>query len=318
MSGEALLRVRNLVISFAIDGKDCPAVDGITFDLERGRTLALVGESGSGKTLTAVSILGLVQPPGVITGGSIDFDGTELVGATTNAFCAIRGRRVAMVFQEPMAALNPVMRIGDQIAEPLRAHLGLSRVAARDRAIDLLGKVGIGAPAQRVDNYPHQLSGGMRQRVMIAMALSCDPEILIADEPTTALDVTVQRQILALLRKMQRERHMAMLFVTHDLSLVENIADEVAVMYAGRIVERASVQQILTTPKHPYSRALWHASPARHRAGERLQAVPGNTPGLTQRPRGCPFHPRCPRALERCHQDVPAFDASVACFVPHS
>ncbi len=317
VAGDAVLSARGLRVAFPHRSGPFYAVDGVSFDLVRGKTLGLVGESGCGKTITALALLSLVDPPGRIVGGSIRYRGQEIVGASPAELCRLRGRHVAMIFQEPMTALNPVMRIGDQVAEPVRAHERLSATAAKQEAVRLLGDVGIASPAERYDAYPHELSGGMRQRVVIAMALACSPDVIIADEPTTALDVTIQAQILDLIRRLQRERDMAVLFITHDLALVETVADEVAVMYAGRIVEQGSVADLCRVPRHPYSRALWCANPAACQPGSPLQTIGGSVPDLHNLPDGCAFQDRCPRRQDRCADARPELTDGVACFDPH-
>ncbi len=307
--GAPVLDIRDLQVFFPTDDGLVRAVDGVTFSVGRSQTLALVGESGSGKSVTGLSVMRLVERAGArIAGGSIELalsDGrrVDLAKLREAEMAKLRGREVAMVFQDPMSSLNPVFPIGDQIGEPLRIHRRLSRSDAREAAIALLTQMGIADPARRVDAFPHQLSGGMRQRVMLAIALACDPVLLIADEPTTALDVTVQAQIVQLLRSLQQSRHMAMIFVTHDLHLVGDIADRVAVMYAGQVVEEGRVADVLARPAHPYTRALLACIPRRGTAGgppPRMQPIPGAMPGAIDPPRGCRFAARCPHAQERC------------------
>ncbi|HXQ24037.1 MAG TPA: ABC transporter ATP-binding protein [Candidatus Acidoferrales bacterium] len=297
----ALLDVRDLRTSFFTPQGEARAVDGVSFSVDSGRTLGLVGESGCGKTMTALSILRLVPPSGRIVGGEIIFDGRNVLTLSDPDMRRIRGNAIAMIFQEPMSSLNPVFTVGNQIAEAVRLHQGLSRRAARDKAIEMLKLVEISEAERRVDEYPHQLSGGMRQRVMIAMALSCHPRLLIADEPTTALDVTIQAQILDLLAGLQQRLGMALILVTHDLGVVAERANEVAIMYAGRIVERAPVEAIFAHPRHPYTRGLLRSIPkvgaARTR---RLEAIPGLVPDLASLPSGCHFRDRCTRAIARC------------------
>jgi oligopeptide/dipeptide ABC transporter ATP-binding protein len=306
---EPLLSVEGLRVAFGRPGREQVAVDGVGFTLAPGEVIGIVGESGSGKSLTALSILKLVpNPPGRIAAGRIVFRGQDLVPLGERAMNEIRGRDIAMIFQEPMTALNPVFTIGDQIAETLRIHEGIDRRAARDRAQELLARVGISNPAQRLDQYPHELSGGMRQRVMIAMALACKPQLLIADEPTTALDVTIQAQILALLRDLQRELGMAVVLITHDLGVIAQVVDRVAVMYAGRIVEEGPVASVFERPSHPYTRLLLESIPSLDHEQERLPSIPGMVPGLSQLPQGCRFHPRCPLARPACAElPPPAF-----------
>ncbi len=301
----ALLEVRDLRIHFRTREGVTHAVNGMSFRVEPGETLALVGESGSGKSAAALALLGLVrEPPGEVR-GEIFLRGDDLRGKSERELAAIRGRAVAIVFQEPMTALHPVMTAGDQIAEAVRIHTRASRATARERSLSLLAQVGIPAPEASADRYPHELSGGMRQRVMIAMALAADPALLIADEPTTALDVTVQAQILALLRDLRRARGMAILLITHDLGVAAAIADRVAVVYAGRIVETGSAVDLFTTPLHPYTQGLLAAVPRRGGGNGRLAAIPGAVPDPLALPHGCAFHPRCPLATAECRSAVP-------------
>src|SRR5262245_48712114 len=306
---DPLLRVRDLRTYFVTDqgGGTARAVDGVSFDLQPGETLGLVGESACGKTVTSLSILRLIpEPPGHIRPGSyIEFEGRNLLSLPPKELRAVRGNRIAMIFQEPMTSLNPVLTIGDQVAETAIVHQGLSRAAGRARAIDMLRQVGIPDPEERVDHYPHQLSGGMRQRVMIAMALICHPQILIADEPTTALDVTIQAQILDLLGRLRRELHMAVLLITHDLGVVAGSADRVAVMYAGQVVETAPTRDLFATPQHPYTTGLLASIPRLDQPRERLRSIPGSVPPATAWPGGCRFHPRCPFAWEKCRTEEP-------------
>jgi oligopeptide/dipeptide ABC transporter ATP-binding protein len=303
---EPLLSVEGLRVAFGPPEREQVAVDGVCFTLAPGEVVGIVGESGSGKSLTALSILKLVpNPPGRIAAGRIVFRGQDLVPLGERAMNAIRGRDIAMIFQEPMTALNPVFTIGEQIAETLRVHEGIDRAAARRRAQELLARVGISNPAQRLDQYPHELSGGMRQRVMIAMALACRPQVLIADEPTTALDVTIQAQILALLRDLQRELGMAVVLITHDLGVIAQVVDRVVVMYAGRIVEEGPVAAVFGRPSHPYTRLLLESIPSLDHEQERLPSIPGMVPGLSQLPSGCRFHPRCPLARPACAERTP-------------
>ena len=304
MSAEPLLRVRDLQTHFFGDAGVVRAVDGVSFDVHAGQTLAVVGESGSGKSVTALSILRLVpQPPGRIIGGTIAFKGRDLLAASEREMRAIRGKEISMIFQEPMTSLNPVFTCGEQIIETLVLHERISRRAARGRAIEMLELVGIPLPAQRVDDYPHQMSGGMRQRVMIAMALACHPSVLIADEPTTALDVTIQAQILELLRRLQRDMGMAVILITHDLGVVAETADHVAVMYAGRVVEYCDVRSAFRRPLHPYTAGLQASLPKLGATQDRLRVIPGSVPNPARFPVGCRFHPRCPVAQNRCLAD---------------
>lgn len=307
------LEIKNLVAGFQTDRGILRAVEDVSFSLPRGGTLGLVGESGSGKSVTSLSIMGLLpSPQGRILSGSIRLHGVELVGLPERDWRAIRGARIAMIFQEPMTSLNPVYSVGAQISEAIRLHRGVSRKQARSRAIELLKLVGIPDPAGRIDAYPHQLSGGMRQRVMIAMALSCEPEILIADEPTTALDVTIQAQILDLLQSLQRQFGMSVLLITHDLGVVAHHVERVAVMYAGRIVEEAPVKELFARPLHPYSRGLLRSIPPVGSSIQgalkprRLPTIDGMVPNLLDLPPGCRFAPRCEMRRERCSQEEPA------------
>ncbi len=301
---DVLLSVRNLTTVFDVGPRPLVAVDDVSFDLRRGETLGLVGESGSGKSVTAFSILRLLQSPGRVAGGQVIFDGRDLAALPEHEMRQVRGAGIGFVFQEPMAALNPVLRVGTQIAESLIVHGLATRREARLRAIELLRAVRITDPDQRVDDYPHQLSGGMRQRVMLAVALACRPPLVIADEPTTALDVTVQAQILELLRDMQRQFDLALLLITHDLGVIAETADRVAVMYAGRLVEQGPVRDILRSPAHPYTRGLLASIPG-VRAGARLQAIDGVVPSLTAVPPGCAFAPRCPNRMDVCTTAMP-------------
>ena len=298
---EPLLRVEDLKTYFYTDTAVVRAVDGVSFDVNAGETLAVVGESGSGKSVTALSILRLVSaPPGRTVGGRILFKGRDLLTLSPSEIRRIRGKEISMIFQEPMTSLNPVYSCGEQIIESLILHEHLSRRAARGRAIEMLQLVGIPAPEQRVDEYPHQLSGGMRQRVMIAMALACRPSILIADEPTTALDVTIQAQILELLKRLQRELGMAVILITHDLGVVAETADRVAVMYAGQIVEYCDVRAAFQHPLHPYTAGLQASLPSLGESEDRLRVIPGNVPNPARFPEGCRFHPRCAVAEAAC------------------
>jgi oligopeptide/dipeptide ABC transporter ATP-binding protein len=306
-----LLAVQDLRVAFPGPGSTVThPVDGVSFTLERGKTLALVGESGCGKSLTSLALLRLVPEPGRIAGGSIRLDGEELTSLTERDMRAIRGGRIGMVFQDPMTSLNPVLRAGDQIAEAVRAHKAVSRAAARDRALALLTEVGIPDPARRLDEYPHQLSGGMRQRVMIAIALAAEPAILIADEPTTALDVTVQAQILELLERLQAERQMAILLISHDLGVVAGRADHVSVMYAGQVIESAPTEQLFAAPAHPYTQGLFASVPSMTGPRGRLTPIRGNVPSPGAWPTGCRFAPRCPERFERCDAMPPLFPVS--------
>ena len=291
---DILIRVRDLRTHFFLDEGVAKAVDGVSFDIRRGRTLGLVGESGCGKSVTALSILRLVpHPPGKIVGGRVEYEGRNLLELSEGAMRSIRGNDVAMVFQEPMTSLNPVFTVGNQIKEALTLHQGMSSREARARTLQMLREVGIPSPEVRIDAYPHQMSGGMKQRVMIAMALACSPALLIADEPTTALDVTIQAQILRLLKRLQAEHGMAILFITHDLGVIAENADEVNVMYASKIVEKASAAELFARPCHPYTVALFRSLPLLGHEHEKLQVIPGTVPNPLEFPQGCKFHPRC-------------------------
>ncbi len=299
-----LLDVTDLRTHFHTRSGVYRAVDGVSFAIERGETLGIVGESGSGKSVTCYSLMGLVpQPPGRIAGGRALFDGIDLLHCTPAEARAIRGKRIAMIFQDPMTSPNPYLRIGEQIIEPLLIHEKISRADALARARAMLDEVGINEPDRRLQQYPHEFSGGMRQRVMIAMALITNPELLIADEPTTALDVTVQAQILELIKKLQHQHGMAVIFITHDLAVVSGLCDRVQVMYAGRIVERAPTRTLFTVPSHPYTQALQRSIPALQPKGEALYTIPGLPPDLSKPIAGCPFAPRCPHAVDYCHRE---------------
>ena len=299
-AAEPLLSVEDLRTVFHTDGGAVRAVDGVSFDVHAGETVCLVGESGSGKTVTAESITRLIEsPPGRVAGGSVRFDGRDLTEADDRALREVRGARIAHVFQNPQDALNPVYRVGVQIAEAVRLHEDIGRRAARRRAIELLDRVGIPDPGSRVDSYPHELSGGMKQRVLIATALAGRPDLLIADEPTTALDVTIQAEILDLLAELQAELGMAILFVTHDLGVVAQIADEVVVMYAGKVMERGPVEAIFDSPGHPYTRGLLACLPGR---GRRMRSIGGELPSPIDPPAGCRFADRCPFSIDDCRE----------------
>ena len=303
-----VLEVNNLSVSFHTYGGEVQAVRGVSFDLFEGETLAIVGESGSGKSVTAQSIMQLIaQPPGEYKSGSIILDGEDLLKKTEAEMQHIRGQEIGMVFQDPMTSLNPTMTIGKQIAEGLIKHQKLSRQEAYERAIELLHLVGIPNPEKRIKQYPHEFSGGMRQRAMIAIALSCNPKILIADEPTTALDVTIQAQILDLLKRLQKEMNTAIIIITHDLGVVANIADRVAVMYGGKIVETGEVDDIFYHPKHPYTWGLLASMPKLNEIKEELQSIPGTPPDLKAPPKGCPFVTRCPYAMKVCDEHMPPY-----------
>jgi len=306
-----LLDVRGLTCEFLTEAGPARAVDGVSFVVARGETVGLVGESGCGKSATALALMGLLpRPAGRVAGGTIRFDGHELTSLSERHYRDLRGNRLAMVFQEPMTALNPVMRSGEQVAEVLRRHRGLDRRAAWKKTISLFEDVGIPAPVERVHDYPHQLSGGMRQRVVIAMAIACEPALLIADEPTTALDVTIQAQILDLLQSLQRRTGLAILLITHDLGVVAQLCDRVLVMYAGQIVERAPVKELFAAPRHPYTVGLLRSMPRPRANAERvrLPEIPGSVPPITARPDGCTFADRCDRSEAQCRNKQPSLD----------
>ena len=301
-----LLSVKDLKVCFHVNGLLSRAVDGVSYDVSEGETVCIVGESGCGKTVSALSILGLVpQPPGKILGGQILFKGTNLLDLSDEEMQKIRGNGIAMVFQEPMTSLNPVFTIGDQIKEAITVHEAVTQGQATERCVELLHDVGIPSPEERLGDYPHQLSGGQRQRVMIAMALACNPELVIADEPTTALDVTIQAQILNLFGEIQRKRNMSLLYITHDLGVVANVADRIYVMYAGIIAEQGSPVQIFNEPRHPYTQGLLASLPHRATKGTRLHSIPGSVPDPAYKPGGCPFHPRCGFAEKSCASEFP-------------
>jgi peptide/nickel transport system ATP-binding protein len=302
----ALLQVRGIKTTFGSDGGSVVAVDEVSFDLERGETICLVGESGSGKSVTALSIMGLLPPGGRVTDGEILFEDRNLLDLSEPEMRENRGNSLAMIFQEPMTSLNPVLTIGDQLTEAMLLHLGISRREAAQRAVELLELVGVPRAGQIVKDYPHRLSGGMRQRVMIAMALSCSPVLLIADEPTTALDVTIQAQILTLMKKLAEASRTATILITHDLGVVAEMADKVAVMYAGQVVEEADVFELFDHPRHPYTVGLMKSIP--HLGADddaRLESIPGSVPSLANMPNGCRFQDRCPSVMDRCRTERP-------------
>jgi oligopeptide/dipeptide ABC transporter ATP-binding protein len=306
MSGPPLLEVRDLSVSFRTQDGTVHAVDNVSFTVNRGEVLGIVGESGSGKSVTAMTLMRLILDQNAVFSGEVLFDGRDLMQLSQRDMLQVRGTRIAMIFQDPMTSLNPVYRVGWQIEEQLRAHEGISAKQARRRTLELLGAVGIPNPQARVDDYPHQFSGGMRQRVMIAMGISCNPDVLIADEPTTALDVTIQAQILELIGNLQREFDSAVVLITHDLGVVAEVANRVAVMYAGRIVEYAEVRELFRRPQHPYTWGLLGSISRMDRPRQRrLAAITGQPPSLISLPAGCSFRPRCPHAFDRCRAERP-------------
>ncbi|HJC65644.1 MAG TPA: ABC transporter ATP-binding protein [Candidatus Enterocloster excrementigallinarum] len=301
-----LLEVKNLETEFRVKRGQVKAVNGVSFEVEKGEILAVVGESGSGKSVTSLSIMGLIRDPGKIVGGQILFNGEDLLKKNTREMEQIRGDKISMIFQEPMTSLNPVYRIKDQIMENILTHEKVSKEEALKRSIEMLDLVSIPAPERRAYDYPHQMSGGMRQRVMIAMALSCHPELLIADEPTTALDVTIQAQILDLINRLRKKLGMAVLLITHDLGVVAETADRVVVMYCGRVVEQAKVLDLFTDPKHPYTRGLLDSIPKLDEDRKRLYMIKGIVPDPTHLPKGCAFADRCDHCMEKCREHMPA------------
>ncbi len=317
----SVLTVRDLQVHFFSDAGVIKAVDGVDFSLEQGEVLGLVGESGSGKTVTGFSILRLVDAPGRLVGGQILFNGVDLATLSADQMRNLRGNRMAMIFQDPMMTLNPVLRIDTQMIEAIRAHERISVNAARARAVEALGRVGIPSPQERIKAYPHQFSGGMRQRVAIAIALINGPDLIVADEPTTALDVTIQSQILAEVQELARDTGTALIWITHDLAVVAGLADHIAVMYAGRIVETGRTAAVLSAPAHPYTKGLLGSIPGHGRRGERLTQIPGIAPNMADLPVGCAFAPRCSHVDELCHavrpeRSVPAIERSLRCHYP--
>jgi len=315
------LEIRDLSVHFHTEDGVARAVDGVSLTVRPGETLGVVGESGCGKSVTALSVVRLLpEPPAVYAGGEVRWRGRDLLRLPPGELRRVRGNEIAFVFQEPMTSLNPVFTVGHQVAEAARVHRGLSRKEARREAVEALRRVGIPSPDRRVDEYPHQLSGGMKQRVMIAMALTCEPDLLVADEPTTALDVTIQAQILELLRRLQDEEGLGVLLITHDLGVVAETAREVAVMYAGRVVEQATAEQLFETPRHPYTRGLFRSLPGLGAPRGRLESIPGSVPSALDLPPGCRFANRCPRAGEPCRETPPLEEGApghaVACWFP--
>ena len=314
---DPVLSVRDLRVEFATRRGVLKAIDGVSFDIARGEILGVVGESGAGKSVTGAAVIGLIDPPGRIAGGEIRLGGERIDNLPPERMRRIRGRRIGMIFQDPLTSLNPLYRIGRQIIETVRTHTDLSAKAARTRAIDLLAEVGIPAPERRIDGYPHEFSGGMRQRVVIALALAAEPELIIADEPTTALDVSVQAQIITLLKRLGRDHGTAVMLVTHDMGVIAEAADRVAVMYSGRIAEIGPVRAVVGDPLHPYAKGLMGAIPTLTQDTGRLAQIPGAMPRLTAIPPGCAFNPRCPKVFARCRVErpdpIPVGEHRVAC-----
>lgn len=300
-----LLQVKDLKTSFFTKSGEVKAVNGISFDLEKGKVLGIVGESGSGKSVTAYSVMRILTDPGKIVDGSVLFDGKDLAKLSKKKMRDVRGRKISIIFQDPMTSLNPVYSIGNQLEEAILLHTDRNRKEARARAIEMLTLVGVNEPARRVKQYPHELSGGMRQRVMIAMALACEPDILIADEPTTALDVTIQAQILELMQDLQKKLGMAIIMITHDLGVIADMCDEIVVMYGGRICERGSAEDIFYSPRHEYTKGLLHSIPSTFKSKERLASIAGSPIDMLNLPAGCPFAPRCDRAMKICLNEFP-------------
>jgi peptide/nickel transport system ATP-binding protein len=301
-----VLSVRELRVEFVTRRGILKAIDGISFEIAKGEVLGVVGESGAGKSVTGSAVIGLIDPPGRIAGGEIWLSDTRIDNLRPEEMRRIRGKRIGMIFQDPLTSLNPLYRIGEQLVETIQTHTNLSAAAARKRAIELLTEVGIPAPEKRIDGYPHEFSGGMRQRVVIALALCVEPELIIADEPTTALDVSVQAQIISLLKRLGRDHGTAIMLVTHDMGVIAETADRVAVMYAGIIAEIGPVRDVVRNPLHPYSRGLMGAIPTLATDADRLVQIPGAMPRLSAIPPGCPFNPRCPNVFARCHVERPA------------
>src|SRR4051812_346991 len=303
---EPVLSVRDLRVEFVTRRGVLKAIDGISFDIAPGEVLGVVGESGAGKSVTGSAVIGLIDPPGRIAGGEVRLSGQRIDNLPPEAMRRLRGKRIGMIFQDPLTSLNPLFRVGQQLVETIQTHASLSAAAAHRRAIELLAEVGIPAAERRIDGYPHEFSGGMRQRVVIALALCAEPELIIADEPTTALDVSVQAQIIALLKRLGRDHGTAIMLVTHDMGVIAETADRVAVMYAGRIAEIGPVRDVVRNPLHPYSRGLMGAIPTLATDADRLVQIPGAMPRLSAIPPGCPFNPRCPNVFARCHVERPA------------
>jgi peptide/nickel transport system ATP-binding protein len=316
---DAVLSVRDLKVAFPTRRGTLVAVEGVSFDIAAGEVLGVVGESGAGKSLTGAAVIGLIEPPGRIVGGEVHLHGQRIDDLPPEGMRKVRGRRIGMVFQDPLTSLNPLYRIGDQIVETIRAHASVTHETARERAIALLQEAGIQGARERIDSYPHEFSGGMRQRVVLALALCAEPELLIADEPTTALDVSIQAQIIALLKRLCRERGTAVMLITHDMGVIAETADRVAVMYAGRIAEIGPVRDVVRNPRHPYTRGLMGAIPTAATRSDRLVQIPGSMPRLAAIPPGCAFHPRCPEVFDRCRRErperMPAGTSQAACWL---
>ena len=308
MKDNTLLKVNNLHTYFRTEHGLIPSVNGVSFEVKEGETLAIVGESGSGKSVTSLSIMGLIEPPGKVEKGEILFQDKDLTKASNKEYRELRGNDIAMVFQEPLSSLNPLFTIGNQISESIKLHQGVDKKEAKKRSIDMLNHVGIPRADKVYDSFPHTLSGGMRQRVMIAIALSCQPKLLIADEPTTALDVTIQAQILKLMKDLAKEEDTAILLITHDLGVVAEMADKVVVMYAGQVVEYTDVFTLFSNPKHPYTKGLLDSTPKFFDSDEKLESIKGTVPTPDAMPKGCKFHPRCPFAMDICIAQEPALD----------
>jgi peptide/nickel transport system ATP-binding protein len=302
---EPVLSVRDLRVEFVTRRGVLKAIDGVSFDIAKGEVLGVVGESGAGKSVTGSAVIGLIDPPGRIAGGEIRLSGSRIDNLPPEEMRKVRGKRIGMIFQDPLTSLNPLYRVSEQLVETIQTHTNLSGSAARQRAIDLLAEVGIPAPEKRIDSYPHEFSGGMRQRVVIALALCVEPELIIADEPTTALDVSVQAQIISLLKRLGRDHGTAIMLVTHDMGVIAETADRVAVMYAGRIAEIGPVREVVQNPLHPYAKGLMGAIPTLATDSERLVQIPGSMPRLSAIPPGCPFNPRCPYVFDRCRVERP-------------
>ena len=314
-----VLSVRGLRVVFPTRRGTLIAVDDVSFEIAAGEVLGVVGESGAGKSLTGAAVIGLLEPPGRAAGGEVRLKGERIDNLPPEAMRRVRGRRIGMVFQDPLTSLNPLYRIGDQLVETIRTHIAISEIKARERAIELLNEAGIQGARARIDSYPHEFSGGMRQRVVFALALCAEPDLLIADEPTTALDVSIQAQIIALLKRLCRERGTAVMLVTHDMGVIAETADRVAVMYSGRIAEIGPVRDVLQRPRHPYTKGLMGAIPSIAGQAGRLVQIPGSMPRLAAVPKGCAFHPRCSRALDRCRierpEPMPVGQSKVACWL---